>query len=58
MEKVEETPLPYKSLDSCVQLYRPTYIAILFELQTFAVQIPDFLKKSGILAFTNHLGLL
>ena len=32
-------------------------IAILFELQTLAVQISDFLKKSGILAFTN-LGLL
>jgi hypothetical protein len=27
-------------------------------LQNWDVQIPDFLKKSGILAFTHHLGLL
>ena len=27
-------------------------------LQNWDVQIPDFFKKSGILAFTYHLGLL
>jgi hypothetical protein len=37
----------------------PTFVgAHSCELQTWDVQIPDFLKKSGILAFTHHLELL
>jgi hypothetical protein len=46
-EKVEKSTLlpTFVGVHSCV-------------LQTWAVQIPDFLKKSGILAFTHHLGLL
>jgi hypothetical protein len=39
----------YQGFITCGGGFR-LYIAILFELQTLAVQIPDFFKKSGILA--------